>query len=165
MQDHHHGHRHGRGHAHHRHHDSPELAARHARDQSVFHELLRRHDDIRRTVENIPTGIRAVTGSDDPELAGLIRGHVQEMHRRLQEGFGLRHWDPAFAEIFAQKDKVRLHVTETDTGVEVEEVSDDPNVAKLIQAHGGVVTRFVQGGGRVASQVSPLPVDYVRAVT
>lgn len=160
----HDGHHRGGGH-HHHHGRSPEMAQRHKRDQAVFHELLRRHDTIRRAVENIPQGIRAVTESDDPEIAGLIRGHVQEMHRRLKEGFSLRHWDPAFSEIFAQKDKVRMEVTETENGVEIVETSDDPNVVKLIQAHGVVVTSFVASGGRAAGQPSPLPEDYVRVAS
>lgn len=156
----------GAGRGHHHHHDhAPEMAERHHRDQAVFHELLRRHDLIRRDVENISNGIRAVTLSDDPEIAELIRGHVHEMHRRLQEGFGLRHWDPAFAEIFAQKDKVHMEVIERDDGVEIVETSDDPNVVKLIQAHGVVVTSFVNAGGRAAGQPSPLPADYVRVAS
>lgn len=155
----------GGGRGHHHHDQSPEMAQRHKRDQAVFHELLRRHDAILREVENTPDGIRAVTESDDPALAELIRGHVQEMHRRLEEGFGLRHWDPAFAEIFAQKDKVRMEVRETAKGVVIEETSDDPNVVKLIQAHGVVVTNFVNSGGKAAGQPSPLPDDYVRVVS
>lgn len=156
----------GRGRGHHHHDDqSPEMAKRHKRDQAVFHELLRQHDAIRREVENIPNGIRAVTETDDPALAGLIRSHVQEMHRRLKEGFGLRHWDPAFAELFAQKDKVHMEVTETEKGVEILETSDDPNVVTLIQAHGLVVTNFVKSGGKAASQPSPLPEKYVRVAS
>lgn len=148
-------------HAHH----GPELAARHRRDQAVFHELLRRHEAIRREVTELPDGIRAVTESDDPEIAGLIRAHAHEMHRRLGEGFGLRHWDPAFAEIFAQRDKLRMVVTDTPNGVTIQETSDDPNVARLIRAHGAVVSAFVRSGGRAASQPSPLPEDYVRVAS
>lgn len=157
----------GGGRGHHLHHpdQGSERAQRHQRDQAVFHELLRRHDVIRREVENIETGIRSVTESDDPQIAGLIRAHVREMHRRLVEGFGLRHWDPAFAEIFAQKDKVRMEVRDSDKGVEIVETSDDPNVVKLIQAHGVVVTSFVKSGGQAASQPSPLPDDYVRVIS
>jgi len=148
-------------HAHH----GPEMAARHQRDQAVFHELLRRHEAIRREVTELPDGIRAVTESDDPELAGLIRAHAHEMHRRLEEGFGLRHWDPAFVEIFAQRDKLRMVVTDTPNGVMIEETSDDPNVATLIRAHGAVVSAFVRSGGRAASQPSPLPEEYVRVAS
>lgn len=154
-----------RGHGHHHRPHSPEMDQRHSRDQAVFHELLRRHDAIRRVVENTPTGIRAVTESDDPEIAGLIRAHVAEMHRRLQDGFSLRHWDPAFAEIFARKDKVQMTVLDTEKGVAIEESSDDANVVRLIQAHGAAVTGFVATGGVAASQPSPLPEDYERAVS
>ncbi len=146
-------------------HASPDLAIRHHNDRDVFHELLRRHDLIRRSVENLPNGIRATTESDDPDLAALIRSHVPEMHRRLEEGFGLRHWDPAFVEIFAQSDKVRLTVTDTDRGVVIEETSDDANVVLLIQAHGTVVTSFVEAGGRAAAQPSPLPEAYQRVAS
>lgn len=148
------------------HHDrTPDMAQRHKRDQAVFHELLDRHEAIRREVEELPNGIRARTESDDAQIAGLIRGHVKEMHRRLKEGFSLRHWDPAFAEIFAQKDKVRMEVTETEKGVVIEETSNDPNVVKLIQTHGVVVTGFVNSGRKAASQPYPLPDDYMRVVS
>ena len=156
------GHGMGRGHGHHHQSHSPDMAERHKRDQEVFHELLRRHDAIGRRVDEVPGGIRAETWSDDPALAALLRGHVAEMHRRLTEGFSLRHWDPPFPEIFAQRDKVRMVVTETARGVMIEETSDDPNVALLIRTHGAVVSGFVSGGGRVASQPTPLPEGYVR---
>lgn len=146
-------------------HPGADKSERHRRDQHVFHELLRRHKEIRREVSELPDGIRAVTESDDPALAGLIRAHAHEMHRRLGEGFGLRHWDPAFVEIFARRDKLRLEVTDTPNGVVIEETSDDPNVVLLIRAHGAVVSAFVRSGGRAASQPSPLPEEYVRAAS
>ena len=78
----HDGHHRGGGRGHHHHDHSPDMAQRHKRDQAVFHELLRRHDAIRREVENIENGIRAVTESDDPEIAGILRAHMEEMERR-----------------------------------------------------------------------------------
>lgn len=155
----------GMGHRHHHKGGDPARAARHEHDQSVFHELLRRHDSLRREVENLPNGIRSVTETDDPALVPLLQEHVHEMHRRLEEGFGLRHWDAAFVEIFAQKDKVKMQITDTEKGVVVTETSDDPNVVKLIQAHGVVVSAFVNSGGQAASQPSPLPDDYVRVAS
>lgn len=138
--------------------------ARHQRDQSVFHELLRRHADIRREVEEVPNGIRARTWALDPDLVPLLHDHAKEMHRRVQEKFGLRYWDPAFAELFAQADKVEMAVSLTENGVEVLETSSDPNVVKLIRTHGATVSAFVAEGGRAAAQESPLPEDYRRVL-
>lgn len=137
-----------------------ERVQRHRHDQDVFHTLLRYHDQLRREVEDLPNGIRSVTTSDNPELVKLLHDHVPSMHHRLQENFGLRFWDPAFVEIFAQRDKVRMEVTLLPNGVLVEETSDDPNVVKLIQAHGQVVNAFVQEGFAAAQRVSPVPADY-----
>ncbi len=137
---------------------------RHKHDQEVFHTLLRYHDQIQREVTNLPNGIRSLTTSKNPEIVQLLHDHVPAMHHRLEENFGLRFWDPAFPEIFAQREKVRMEVTLVPTGVLVEETSEDPNVAKLIQAHGMIVSLFVQKGFEQAQQQSPLPADYQRII-
>ncbi|MDD8023203.1 MAG: hypothetical protein PHX82_08865 [Paracoccaceae bacterium] len=142
----------------------PARAARHRHDQSVFHTLLARHTEIRRTVTRTAQGIVTLTISGSADIVALLHDHAHEMHRRMTEGFGLRHWDPAFAEIFAQKDKVQMQVETLPDGVRVVETSDDPNVVLLIQAHGAQVSRFVAGGAKVAAQQSPLP-DAYRRVT
>jgi len=142
----------------------PARKARHKRDQSVFHALLERHGEINREVEEIPGGIRARTWTDSADLVGLLQNHVEQMHRRVGEGFGLRFWDPAFAELFAQSHKVKMEVRLTERGVEVLETSDDPNVVNLIRAHGATVSAFVREGGRAAAQQSPLPDDYRRVL-
>src|SRR5579864_8031858 len=36
---------------------------------SAIHELIVNHDHIKRTVTNLPNGIRTVTESDDPQIA------------------------------------------------------------------------------------------------
>jgi uncharacterized protein YdcH (DUF465 family) len=136
----------------------------HRHDQQVFHTLLERHSELHREVENLPNGIRAVTTSESPDLAELIREHAHVMHRRLQEKFGLRYWDPAFAEIFARADAVHMQIRNLPNGVETIETSDDANVVKLIQAHGEVVSAFVREGFEAARRESPLPKDYHRAL-
>ncbi len=133
---------------------------RHQHDQSVFQTLLRYHDRIQRQVENLPDGMRTVTTSKDPNVVKLLHDHVPAMHRRLQENFSLRNWDPAFAEIFAQHDKVKMEVTLLPNGVLVEEKSNDPNVVKLIHAHGEVINLFIRDGFVQGQKISPLPVDY-----
>lgn len=136
--------------------------ARHRHDQDVFHTLLRHHDQLQREVTNLPNGIRSLTTSANPDMVKLLHDHVPAMHHRLEENFPLRYWDPAFTEIFAYREKVRMEVTLVPNGVLVEETSEDPNVVKLIQAHGLVVSLFVQKGFEQAQQESPLPADYRR---
>ena len=138
--------------------------ARHQHDQGVFHTLLRYHDQIQRELTQLPNGIRSLTTSANPEIVGLLHDHVPAMHHRLEENFGLRFWDPAFPEIFAQREKVRMKVTLVHNGVLVEETSEDPNVVTLIQAHGVVVNLFVQRGFAQAQEVSPLPDSYQRVL-
>lgn len=140
-------------------------AARHRHDQSVFHALLAQHAGISRSVTEIPGGIETVTRAVGPELVALLHDHVQAMERRMAEGFGLRHWDPAFVEIFAQAEQVRMEVELLPDGVRVRETSEDPNVELLIRTHGGVVSAFVARGAKAAAQASPLPEAYRRVAS
>lgn len=137
-----------------------ERMLRHQHDQEVFHTLLRDHDRLRREVENLPNGIRSVTTSDDPGLVQLLHDHVPAMHRRLLDNMGLRFWDPAFREIFAQREKIQMKISLLPDGVLLEETSDDPNVVPLIQAHGEVVNAFVREGIAAFHRKTPLPPGY-----
>jgi uncharacterized protein YdcH (DUF465 family) len=142
---------------------NPDQRSRHQHDQSVFQALLRDHNQIHRELINTEYGIRSVTTSTHPEIVQLLHDHVPAMHHRLLDNFSLRNWDPAFPEIFAQRDKVNMEVTLIPNGVLVEETSTDPNVIKLIQAHGQIVSLFTRNGFEQARQISPLPADYIRA--
>jgi hypothetical protein len=132
---------------------------RHAYDQSVFHRMLERYDAIHRELEHIDGGIRAVTTSDDPEIAKLLRDHVPSMHERLEENFTLRRWDPLYVEIFENRDKILMDVDLLPNGVRVVETSDDPYVAQLIQAHGEAVNAFCEQGFQAAQNPAPMPRD------
>ncbi|MFP4696687.1 hypothetical protein [Thiohalospira sp.] len=135
----------------------PERRQRHRHDQSVFHELLDRHDAIHRELETIPGGIRTETTSDDPEVVALLHDHVPAMHQRLQEGFALRRWDPLYVALFEHRDRITMAIELTDNGVRVEETSDAPEVTALIRAHGQAVNAFAARGHDAASQPSPMP--------
>ncbi len=65
--------------------------------------------------------------------------------------------DPLFAEIFKHADKIKMQHEDTDKGVRVTETSDDPYVAKLIQAHAKVVSGFVERGFAEAMKNHPAP--------
>lgn len=128
-----------------------------AADRDGFHFLLANRVDIRRTVKHVDNGIETVTESDRPEVAKKIKEHVAAMHRRIKEGKGIHYRDPLFAEVFRHSDKITMTVEKTDTGVKVTETSDDPYVARLIQAHAAVVTKFIENGHAEVRKNHPLP--------
>lgn len=133
---------------------------RHKHDQDIFHTLLREHEKIHREVTSLPNGIRTITTSEDPVIVSLLHDHVPAMHKRLQENIGLRFWDPAFVEIFAQREAIDMTVTLLTNGVQVEELSSDDNVVALIHAHGEAVSAFAREGFTASQRPSPLPVEY-----
>src|SRR3990172_8808493 len=57
-----------------------------AADMGLVHEMLSIHERIKRTVTNLPNGIRTVTESDDPQVAQSIKAHVASMEQRLKDG-------------------------------------------------------------------------------
>ena len=91
---------------------APMMGGRHdaaAMDQmQTIHALIMNHDSIKRTVTNLPDGIRTVTESDDPRVAQLIKEHVASMGQRVSEGSdpGLPMESSALHAIFRGKDKI-----------------------------------------------------------
>lgn len=57
-----------------------------AADMSVYRDLFHRHTQLRRTVEEIPGGVRATTESDDPALVAQLQAHVAAMYQHLDQG-------------------------------------------------------------------------------
>jgi len=119
---------------------------RHDEDREVFHFLLANHEKIKRTVVVLPDGVETVTESEDKAVADKIKEHVHWMEDRVKNTNPIRMRDPLFAELFRQTDKIKMVHETTEHGVRVTETSDDPYVAKLIQAHAEVVSRFVRHG-------------------
>ncbi|MEY4118505.1 MAG: hypothetical protein RLZZ116_1833 [Planctomycetota bacterium] len=117
-----------------------------AYDRDVFQTLLGNHELIRREFRDVEGGIESFTESDNAEVAALIQDHVAAMKVRIENGYRIRMWDPMFREIFDNADKIRMTFENTAKGVKVREVSDDPYVARLIQAHAKVVSGFVARG-------------------
>jgi hypothetical protein len=128
-----------------------------AADRDVFHFLLTNRSDIKRTVKETKTGVETVTESAKPEVAKKIQEHVAAMHERVKSGKGIHYRDPLFAEIFKHYDKIVMTVEKTEMGVKVTETSDDPYVAKLIQSHARVVTKFIENGHAEVQKNHPLP--------
>jgi intracellular sulfur oxidation DsrE/DsrF family protein len=130
---------------------------RHAADADTFHFLLENHADITRTVKELDNGVETLTESDRPEVADMIKEHVEWMQHRIENTQPIRMRDPLFAELFQHTEKIKMAHVDTDKGVRVTETSDDPYVAKLIQAHAKAVTGFVERGFAEAMKNHAVP--------
>lgn len=126
-------------------------------DHATIHSLMAEHQKIRRTVTEIPGGVRTETTSEDPATAALILQHTLEMQARVENGTPIRMWDPLFREIFRNHEAIAMKVEEIDGGVRVIETSDDPEVAALIRQHAKVVNEFTAEGMARMHEPSPLP--------
>jgi hypothetical protein len=129
----------------------PRMMAHDERTQAelqVIHAMFINHDRIKRTVENLPNGIRTVTESDDPALAGMIKQHVAEMGKRVDAGDdpGLPIESDALRAIFRDKAKIKTSYDTTDKGIVVVQTSDDPKTVAALQKHASEVSDFVQEG-------------------
>ena len=118
----------------------------HGGDMMGIHALFARRDEIRRTVTQIPGGVRATTESDDPAVVAQLREHVQSMYARLKEGRPINTKDPLFAAIFENADKIHVEMENTPKGITVTETSADPKVVALVRRHAEVVSLFIANG-------------------
>ncbi|WP_161853556.1 hypothetical protein [Bradyrhizobium sp. CCBAU 051011] len=120
-----------------------------------IHGLLFNHDRIKRTVTNLPDGIRTLTESDDPEVAATIKKHVADMGKRVEEGRdpGLPIESPALHSIFREKDKIKTTYETTENGIVVVQTSTDATAVKALQDHAAEVTDFAQRGMVAAHEV------------
>lgn len=126
-------------------------------DMQTIHALFGAHEKITRAIRKIDKGIETVTESDDPKVQAMIKEHVAAMYKRLENKQPIRMWDPLFAELFKQADKIKMQMETTAKGIKVSETSDDPYVVKLIQAHAEGVSEFVKEGLSSMHKEHPLP--------
>jgi len=115
-------------------------------DMGLVHDMLQGHDKIKRTVRNLPDGIRTVTESDDPQVAQSIKAHVASMEKRLNEGRIFNLFSPTLPVLFENKDKIRTVVEMTDKGSIVTQTSADPKVIAALQAHAIEVSELARDG-------------------
>lgn len=120
--------------------------AGHGADMAEIHALFAHRDQIRRTVTQIPGGVRTTTESDDPAVVAQLREHVHSMYARLADGRPINARDPLFAALFENADKIRVKSENTEKGITVTETSDDPKVVDLVRRHAEVVNRFIANG-------------------
>jgi len=115
-------------------------------DMHLVRDMIQNHDRIKRTVTNLPNGIRTVTESDDPQIAQTIKAHVASMEQRLKEGRVFNLFSPTLPVLFENKDKIQTKVETTDKGSVVTQISSDSTVVAALQAHAVEVSELVRDG-------------------
>ena len=115
-------------------------------DMQLVHEMLAGHDKIRRTVENLPNGIRTVTESDDPQIAQALKAHVASMEQRLKDGRIFNLFSSTLPVLFDNKEKINTTVEMTQNGALVTQTSADAKVVAALQAHAGEVDELARDG-------------------
>jgi hypothetical protein len=115
-------------------------------DMGLVHDLLLGHDRIKRTVSNLPNGIKTVTESGDPNLAQSIKAHVASMAARLTDGREFNMFSKTIPVLFENKDKIKTTVEITPTGAVVTQISNDSTVVAALQAHAAEVSELARDG-------------------
>ena len=121
-------------------------------DMSAYMELFARHTEIRRTVEEIPGGVRTVTESDAPELVAQLQAHVASMYDHLDRGAEVKCMSDTLPTLFRRAHAYRRRLATTPKGVVVTETSSDPGLTRTIREHAREVTGFVREGMQAMMQ-------------
>jgi hypothetical protein len=115
-------------------------------DMQLVHAMIFNHDKIKRTVTNLPDGIRTITESEDPQVAQAIKAHVASMERRLGDGKEFNLFSPTIPVLFENRDKIKTVVATTEKGSTVTQTSSAPEVVAALQAHAVEVSELARDG-------------------
>ncbi len=123
-------------------------------EQQELHDMFTNHDRIKRTVTELPNGIRTVTESDDPELARTLVAHVAGMMKRVEEGRDPRLpiQSPMLEVIFRNRDKIKTATEATPKGIAVTQTSDDSETIAALKKHAADVSDLVARGMEAAHE-------------
>ena len=117
-----------------------------AADMSLYRELFSRHTQLRRTVEEIPDGVRTTTESDDPELVAQLQAHVTAMYQHLEQRREVTCMSSSLPTLFRSSINYHRQLTKTPGGVRVVETSSDPRLVLTIRDHAREISGFVKDG-------------------
>ena len=151
----HHEKMHGKGSSSHGHmdHDEVNMPGLQGKDTTELEvndlkNIFINHKKIERNVTNIPNGIKTVTLSTNPEVRQSIVNHVSMMVTRMQENKNpeVIIQSPTLTELFKHYDKIETEIELTDTGVQIIQTSQDPEVVSLLQKHAAEISDMVERG-------------------
>ena len=106
------------------------------------------HMKIKRTVKNLPNGIKTITESEDDDLRESIITHVAFMATRLEEGRNPKViiQSPTLDLLFYKYNEIETTIEMTDIGVEVIQTSANREVIALLQQHAAEVSDMAARG-------------------
>lgn len=115
-------------------------------DMSMYMDLFNRHRELRRTVEEIPGGVRTTTESDAPDLVAQLQAHVSSMYNHVEQGAQVTCMSDSLPTLFRSASRYRRQMVLTPKGVSVTETSIDPALTGAIRKHAQEVSGFVRDG-------------------
>jgi hypothetical protein len=115
-------------------------------DMSAYIELFDRHSEIRRTVTEIPGGVRTLTESAAPDLVAQLQAHVASVYGHLDHGVEVTCMSSSLPTLFRNASAYRRELRLTNNGVAVTETARDPRIVAAIRAHAREVSGFVREG-------------------
>jgi hypothetical protein len=115
-------------------------------DMSRYMNMFMRHGELRRSVEDIPGGIRTTTESDSPDLVAELQAHVSSMYSHLEQGTEVTCMSASLPTLFGRAPDYQRQISITAKGIVAVETASDPAVTQAIRAHAREVTGFVVEG-------------------
>ena len=115
-------------------------------EMSTYMEMFSRHTELRRTVEDIPGGVRTTTESDSADLVAQLQGHVSAMYAHVAHGTEVMCMSPNLPTLFRHAGDYSRQLSFTAKGVVAVETSSDPTITNTIRAHAREVSGFVNDG-------------------
>jgi hypothetical protein len=115
-------------------------------DMSTYMDMFSRHTEFRRSVEDIPGGVRTTTESDSPDLVAQLQGHVSTMYSHLEQRSEVMCMSQSLPTLFARASDYQRQISFTPKGIVAVETAGDPDLTLAIRAHAREVTGFVDDG-------------------
>jgi hypothetical protein len=110
--------------------------------------MFRNFKTLTREVENLPNGIRTVTGSSDPQVMQALVSHVVGMIDRVGrlDDPKIMIQSPTLDIFFVRGDGINSDVEVTEDGIVVVQTSDDPELVAAMHEHAAEVTAMADRG-------------------
>lgn len=119
-----------------------------AEESAELATLFRNFETITREVEYLPTGIRTVTRSSDPEVMAALVSHSVGMIDRVgrMDDPEILIQSPTLDAFFLHGDEIVSDVSVEDEGLVVIQTSDNPALVEALHTHAAEVTAMAERG-------------------